>query len=73
MSGGKIAVRITRWRESKRGSEKAVVNGYCAHRRESVGANVDRAVSAVTLFGAAQIWEAQDESPGWNGFKDEAC
>jgi len=58
---------------SQGGFRKKRSSTDCVDRRESVKANVDKAVSSVMPFGAAQIWEVQDESPGWKGFKDEAC
>jgi hypothetical protein len=45
---------------SQSGVRKRRSSAGCVHRRESVRANVDRAVSSVSPFGAAQIWESQD-------------
>jgi hypothetical protein len=66
MSGGKTAVRTTQWREPQRGSEKAVVNMNCLHRREPAKADVDRAVSSATFEGRAQTLErmVQKHHPG---------
>jgi len=59
---------------SQSGVRKRRSSAGCVHRRESVRANVDRAVSSVTFFGTAQTLETVvPKAPSRKRFKDEAC